>query len=370
MVQHSSRAKFAIPHRWRLAPVAYALVFGTPRLATADTEAAEAPSVTGAPTTDADPSLRGEPKVSAIGALSVGHPHAGFLFNAVQLPESKFWVRTVPKQSYGTEETIRSIMHCIARVQELFPHSPPAMIGAISARSGGPLKPHKSHRTGRDADIYLYRTGGKWYRAATADDLDKARSWALLKAFATEADVDMILLDKKLQALLEAHALSIGEDPLWVEDLFHGRGRYPNPLVKHVPGHVAHMHVRFVSPVARERGRLAYDQLVELGHIDLPSKERRHVVERGDTLLGIARRHDTTLESIMKRNALEETTIYVGQSLIIEERQDLRDAHAPVVVPRRRLPSAERRPGTATVAQAESARTEAEPGSSEGTSGS
>jgi murein endopeptidase len=280
-----------------------------------------------------------EHPVTSIGALSVGHPHAGYLFNAVQLPKDPRWVRTVPEQAWATEETVRDLTRCIARVHEQFPGSPPVMIGAISARHGGHLPPHKSHRTGRDADVYLFRTGGKWFRAATAEDLDRPRTWALLRAFATEADVDMILLDRRLQVLLEDYARSIGEDPEWLEDLFRGRGRYPNPLVKHVPGHVAHMHVRFASPIARERGRLAYDQLVELGHIEPPGREVLHEVGAGDTLSGIARRHNTTVDSIVQKNALMTTKIRVGQKLLIQERQDVRDARAAVVVPPRRLPA-------------------------------
>jgi murein endopeptidase len=283
--------------------------------------------------------------VDSIGSISVGHPHAGFLFNAVQLPESRYWVRTVPELSWGTEETIIDLTRCIRKVHEQFPHSQPVMIGAISAERGGPLPPHKSHRTGRDVDVYLFReNGGKWYRAATAADLDRPRSWALMRAFATETDVDMILLDRKLQALLEAYALSIGEDPVFVEDLFHGRGRWPNPLVKHVPGHVAHMHVRFTSPIARERGRAAYEQLVELGHLDLPSRAVVHEVVAGDTLLGIAKRYNTTPAAIMEKNGLSTTTIFVGRKLTIVEREDIRDATSDVVIPPRHRPAHPPRP--------------------------
>jgi hypothetical protein len=285
----------------------------------------------------------------AIGSISVGHPHAGFLLNPVRMPKGKQWVISVPQHAYGTEETIRGLIRAIHRVHELFPGSPPVFIGSISPEGGGPAPPHVSHRTGRDVDVYFYRTpGARWYTPATADDLDRARTWALLKAFLTLTEVEFVLIDRSVQDLLEPYALSIGEDPRWIAEVFHGDGTIQSNLVKHVPGHREHMHVRFVSPIARERGRAAYDRLVLQGHIERPIREVRITVARGDTLAAIADTHHTSIEAIRERNQLAGVTIQPGQVIVIDEQTELRGAHDPVVVPQRQLPSAARSEVAAT----------------------
>ncbi len=277
--------------------------------------------------------------VNALGSLSVGHPHAGFLFNAVRLPKGEHWLVSDPKHAYGTEETIDNLIRCFKRVNEQFPDSPKVVVGSISAERGGPFPPHKSHRTGLDADVYFYRKPGTKtiYRAATAEDLDRARTWALLKAVVTETDVEFVLIDKAVQAWLEEYALSHGEDPVWVKTLFHGNDQRRS-LVKHIPGHVAHMHIRFFSPVARERGRREYDRLVAQGHIPLPATEVVHEVVAGDTLLGLAQRYATSVQAIKRLNDLTGSVIKVGQKLRVRKQEDLRGARARIVVPPRLLP--------------------------------
>jgi murein endopeptidase len=277
-----------------------------------------------------------------IGSISVGHAHAGYLINGVQMPAGKYWLLSAPKLSWGTDETVSGLTHCLTRVGEQFPDSPKAIIGAISARKGGKLPPHKSHRTGCDADVHFYltqRQPKRWYEPATAANLDRPRTWALLRCLITETDVEMILIDRSVQALLEQHALRIGEPAEWVADLFHGSSG-SRPLIKHIPGHTGHMHIRFVSAASRRRGRDLYDQLVRQGHIQLLSREVVHQVERGDTLLKLSRRYHLPVEELQRLNDLESTVIKLGQTLKVRERVDIRGARDPVVVPRRRLPPA------------------------------
>lgn len=298
---------------------------------------ASAGKVEAAPARPASPTAR--EAAASIGSMSIGHPHAGYLMNAVKMPEGEHWALSIPSHAYGTEETVKALIHCITRVAEQFPNSPRAIIGSLSAERGGHLPPHKSHRTGRDADVAFYYIDGKfrWNEPAGEHNLDRARTWALIRALVTETDVEFILIDRSVQRLLEEHALGIGEDPAWIRDLFHGSdGR--SSLIKHVPGHTAHLHIRFVSPVARERGRLAYEQLVAQGHIELPSKEKKHTVVAGDTLIGLARTYKTDVETIQRLNGLDSSTIKVGQVLVLKEREDLRGAKEAVRVPPRRLP--------------------------------
>jgi hypothetical protein len=143
------------------------------------------------------------------------------------------------------------------------------------ASGGGKIAPHDSHRTGRDVDVYFFRQpGSQWNVAATQGDIDYERTWALLRCFVTDCDVDFVLIDRAVQAWLESHALRAGEPAVWVR-LFHdGDGgatrRGNHAVVRHAPGHVAHMHVRFVSPEARRLGVELYERLAREGYIRSP----------------------------------------------------------------------------------------------------
>jgi murein endopeptidase len=295
-------------------------------------------------TVEGGPPLRRKSPVASLGSLSIGHAHEGYLLNGVRMPPGKEWVVGVPQHAWGTEETVANLIHCIRKVAERFPDTPRVMLGSLSPEHGGHAPPHKSHRTGRDVDVYLYRLPGfrdRWNKPATAEDLDRARTWALIRFLATETDVEFILLDRRIQAMLEEHARRAGEDPAWLDDLFRGSGKPYSALVKHVPGHVAHLHVRFYSWAARERARLAYDRLVQQGHVQLPRREVVHEVERGDTLIGIAKRYATSVELIRETNQLGSELIKVGQRLTIAQRVDVRGARERVHVPPRRLPPSE-----------------------------
>jgi penicillin-insensitive murein endopeptidase len=260
--------------------------------------------------------------------------------NAVRMPAGEEWSIGLPEHAYGTDETIAALVHCIRRVAQQYPNTPRIAVGSISAERGGPLPPHKSHRTGRDADVALYYKDGKWRwdAPAGAHNLDTERTWAFLRTLITESDVEFVLIDNVVLTLLEEHALSIGEDAAWVHELFHGDGSPYSALVKHAPGHTAHMHVRFVSPLSRERARLAYDKLVEQGHVLVPVRDIEHKVVAGETLTDIARRYGTTVSAIRALNRFDGDSVEAGRLLRVAERQDVRGARDSVVVPPRKLP--------------------------------
>ena len=276
---------------------------------------------------------------NSLGALSIGHPHEGYLMNAVKMPQGKYWTVALPDYAYGTEETIAGLVRCITLVNQRIANTPKVVIGSISKENGGRFAPHKSHQSGRDADVgFYYNPGFQIQKPATRENLDVERTWALVRSFIIETDVDMILIDTKVQRLLEVHALRRGEDPVWLKSVFHGDGRPYTALILHAPGHTAHMHVRFTSPIARQRGKSSYTALVEQGHIELRRKEIRHRVARGDTLTGIAKKYAVSVDTLLKLNRLVSPKIRVGQALVIQQPEHLRGALDPIVVPKRRLP--------------------------------
>jgi LysM repeat protein len=292
------------------------------------------------------PSSRPKTSLATLGSISVGRPDAGVLVNGVRMPPAPDWVVTAPDHAYGTEETVEQLGRCVRKVRASFAGSPRVMLGSISKQNGGYVAPHKSHRSGRDADVYFFRRpGAKWFEAATRDDLDLPRTWALLRCFVSEADVDLVLIDRRVQGWLEDYALRRGESRAWVASLFHdgvgpdGRRGPARAVVRDAPGHVAHMHVRFVSARSRQRAITYYDRLVAAGRIAGGAQSVKHKVKPGETLGGLAKKYKTSVRELLRLNALGSTRIHAGQELEVSRKSTpRRGVKDPIRVPPRRVP--------------------------------
>lgn len=209
-----------------------------------------------------------EQDVESIGSLSIGRANRGFLFNGVAMPESPRWIIVEPEHAFGTEETVQSLSHAINAVNALYPETPPLYVGHISRKSGGWLRPHRSHQSGRDVDLGFYYLGGAgWYQTATADNFDVLRNWALISALMKTSPVEYVFIDRSLHEPLKAQAQAVGETEAFITEAFDGVEGVTQPLIRHARGHDDHMHIRFASPAAvgnaqRARavlGRAAYN---------------------------------------------------------------------------------------------------------------
>jgi murein endopeptidase len=198
-----------------------------------------------------------------LGSASVGQPHRGSLLNGVQLEPSPLWHAVRPERSWGTSQTIAALTRAIEAVHRRFPGTPALQIGDLSRERGGYFRPHRSHQSGRDADVgYYYLEGPAWYRRASAENLDVERTWALVEAFVSGGDVEYLFIDRSVQALLRAHAEATGEDPNWLESVF---GNRRTSIVRHAWGHQTHLHIRFHDQRAERTGRLTEQSLRRLG---------------------------------------------------------------------------------------------------------
>ncbi len=190
------------------------------------------------------------------GSISVGRPNRGSLRHAVALPARSFWRIINPERAFATDETIRDLDAAVANVATAFPGSPPLGVGDLSRETGGYIRPHRSHQSGRDADVgYYYQGEHKWYTKASAENLDRPRTWQLLKALMSETDVEFVFMDRSIQHLLREYALSVGEEPAFLDTVFQ-RSRQDETLVRHEYGHLTHFHVRFYSDQASARFQL------------------------------------------------------------------------------------------------------------------
>jgi penicillin-insensitive murein endopeptidase len=278
--------------------------------------------------------------LAALGPMSLGKPNAGALLNAVQMPPGEHWDVVIPPVAYGTAETIAQLARAIEVVNRQFPGSHRLSIGHISREHGGPLRPHRSHQSGRDVDTGYYYVPEKaeWYRPATRGTLDRARTWAFIRALVTETDVEMIFIERGVQKLIKEHALSIGEDPDWLDSIFQYRSSYPEPIVRHAWGHRTHLHIRFFSPEAQRLGARAYPYLVGANVITPQFRIRAYLVAPDDTPASIARRAGTTESVLSRANGGRE--LRPGQVIAVPVRGQVARVDEPWIPPRRLPPAA------------------------------
>lgn len=162
------------------------------------------------------------------------------LYGAVPLPEGPGRRIRRRSRSWGTLTMIRSLDTALRRYAEAHPEGPVLIVSDLSTRTGGRLKPHHSHRQGRDADLsYVPRpehdNGG--FLLMDERTFDAARNWTFYKALLDTGEVEQILMDARLQRILREHAAQAGVPAPEVERLF---ARF-----QHWDGHRDHVHIRF-----------------------------------------------------------------------------------------------------------------------------
>jgi LysM repeat protein len=269
--------------------------------------------------------------LASLGSMAVGNPNAGLLVNGRVAETCDYFTPVSPSTAWGTVETLDYLTTALKKVHETMPGAPALHLGDISAEHGGPLAPHVSHQSGRDVDIgYFYVKNERWYRRGTAQNLDLAKNWAFVRALVTETDVELILIDHSIQALLRDHALSGGEDPRWVKSLFSGDGN-DRPLIRHARGHATHLHVRFFNPVAQETARRSYGALVAKGIVPPVQSFLSHKAKRGDTLGKISKKYGVSVPALRRANRLKNNKIREKRTYLIPI------AHPRPAAPARRL---------------------------------
>jgi len=274
----------------------------------------------------------------ALASLSIGRPDAGALLNAVPIPENPLWRVLDARRAWASEETVAFLAAAVEKVEERYPGSPPLVIGDVSFLHGGPLGRHRSHESGRDADIGWYFLDGPAtdLRHGDAKKLDLARSWALVRAFVTETDIEHIFMDRKLQAVLYHYAAASGENQQWLVGLFGSVSGRSGAIVEHERGHKTHMHVRFYNRRAQEWARVAYPFLVAAGLA--PPPVVMHKARSGETLALLAHRYHVSPAAIRAANGLRSSAIRAGRRYRVPVCHAEAPDVAPLNVPARRLP--------------------------------
>ncbi len=199
------------------------------------------------------PALEGEvipsgaPSVEDTGTVGCSDE---FLSGGELLPELPlFYTRHQPDASWGSPEMVSLLVETGRHMRWLLPAASPMNIGDISARRGGFLTGHISHRGGLDADVGIYSTGGYQNPRGfdrLGDNFDVEANWALISTMLATGHVDFILLDQSHIARLKKYVLSRGlmtQDE--VEQVFPSARQWEyTGIIRHAVNHVDHLHVR------------------------------------------------------------------------------------------------------------------------------
>lgn len=184
---------------------------------------------------------------------SLGLPHQGSVRGAIPMRDGPGRLITAERwKTWGTRHTVDTLDRLLRRWAQLQPQGPPILVGNLSARSGGALAPHKTHQSGRDVDLSYIASatdrGRPTWQRINASNLDREKTWALLKLLIQESDVEVIFIDRKIQKLLYAHAVRRGtvRSSQLTQWLQVAPGADPKQtLIRHASGHDDHLHVRF-----------------------------------------------------------------------------------------------------------------------------
>lgn len=182
-------------------------------------------------------------------SVSWGTANRGRLYNGVAMQSVPgMRVRNVAR-AYGTKRSVQFLEAAAYDVRARWPDAPDIEVGDMSFRSGGRMRPHKSHTSGRDVDISYYHRGNveTGFRGMDAETFDAAKNWHLFKTLIDTNEVEYIFVDYRLQKVLFDYATSLG----YTADELANIIQYPasastnHATIRHARGHVDHFHIRF-----------------------------------------------------------------------------------------------------------------------------
>lgn len=273
--------------------------------------AADAGWLYSADLSDADISDRFTADLPRLGSVSVGLCEAGRVINGVQMPAGDHVEVVAPENAWGTAETISYLQAIADEVARQVPAAAKLRVNHIGKKEGGYLRPHHSHQSGRDVDVGFYyqpSTDLQHLGSSRIAAMDMKANWAMVKALAAKADVQLVLLDRKVQAALYDYAKGQGEDDALLDALFRAG---PASLFQHARRHKDHFHVRFFSPRSQELGRRVQPILAKRPDENVVI----HRVRAGETLGGLASRYGSTVKLIQKASGLASTMLSIGRTL-------------------------------------------------------
>ncbi|MBK8266241.1 MAG: penicillin-insensitive murein endopeptidase [Nannocystis sp.] len=191
-------------------------------------------------------------------ATSIGAPNRGALAGGIQLPASPFYLRRNPAIMYGSSHTLRHLYYAIIRFRRSYGYRGELIVADLSRPAGGVLRPHHSHQSGRDVDLWMPSLGGAYLehyleldRRPHPEEINWLATWGLIESLLATREVQEIFLDGSLHERLYRAGEVMGAS---VEELAAIQRRPDNAgprppgaaiMIWDASGHTGHVHVRF-----------------------------------------------------------------------------------------------------------------------------
>ncbi len=210
-------------------------------------------------------------------SVSVGKPSGGYLLDGAKLPDHGvgFFTRPIWRERnnrYGTDELIALIVGVAGRQARRVPDAR-LVVADLSGKGGGGGEAfHRSHQSGRDADLLYFERDGKgkpfepdamriFDGRLTARDgsgitIDVPRTWMLVRDLLTapEANVQWIFCYQPIANTLIDYGVTQNEPPELI-----ARARLALKQPSDSARHDDHLHVRvYCTPADRDQGCLDF----------------------------------------------------------------------------------------------------------------
>ncbi len=207
-------------------------------------------------------------------SLSVGHPNSGYHLRAKKLRKRPYLAIKSGSESnvYGHPALVLMLYRSAKEIARAAPGSV-MLVGDLSRKSGGALAGHKSHQSGRDADIGFYVLDSKGKPKTpnrfltfdvsgkatdgSGDRFDDRRNWLLVQSWVRDkrAGLSHIFVSKGLRSRLLSYAAG---QPAFKKHVTEVAGLLKQP--ESSSAHDDHFHVRISCPkkqqeICREESR-------------------------------------------------------------------------------------------------------------------
>lgn len=198
-------------------------------------------------------------------SLTVGHPNHGYQVRAKKLSDTSHLV--VKASSTGARYGHPALVLMLRRSAKQISKDAGGirmLVGDLSREGGGPLYGHRSHQSGRDADVGFFATNSKGKsvqlrefvkfgadgKSESSSNLifDDYRNWLLVQAWVTDtrAGLSHIFVSHGLRARLLAFASKDARFKRYVE-----RAAALLKQPEHGEPHDDHFHVRIACPASQ-----------------------------------------------------------------------------------------------------------------------
>ena len=205
-------------------------------------------------------------------SLSVGHPNRGWQVRAKKLRRLPYLriKKGSEKNVYGHPALVLMLRRTARQIARIAPGSK-MLVGDLSTKGGGPLAGHRSHQSGRDADVGFYvktkhgkKVTPKRFTAFGGDGVakdgsgvvfDDGRNWLLVQAWLRDnrAGISHIFVSRPLRKRLLAYAAKKKRFRKFVKDAA--------VLLKQperASAHDDHFHVRISCP--KRQSEICHEQ--------------------------------------------------------------------------------------------------------------